>query len=114
MSTLTRITVAERFTRDWLDCCEGESVNSPKDPEGTQCVIVKEGARTLTLDLGPAALRDLVSRADYYRIETYDDDWVKTLQRSAVSILNRLEKQGLVEKVRGSHGGIDYRVKGQG
>jgi len=113
MTTSIRVSVGRLFVTDWLDLCEGESVRTEEDPWGTRCDIVKTSARTLTVDIGPAALRDLVSRADYYRVEEFDDPATKALQRSAVTLLKRLEKAGFVEKVRASHGGTDYRVKGQ-
>jgi len=110
MVDLIRITVPPPHTQDWLDLCAGESVNVEGEPD-TQAIVIKQGITTMVLDVGPEALADLISRADFYVAEEFEDSRERMLQASARATLRRLAKDGHARQVPGhgpwvsTHGG---------
>jgi hypothetical protein len=55
--------------------------------------IVRENARTITIDAEPRAIKDLQQRAEYYVMETYDEPYLRGLQASARAVLRHLSAQ---------------------
>jgi hypothetical protein len=88
------ITLPLRFVQDWLDIADGEFFNLPDRPE-TAVSVVKATQRTITIEAGVAAIRDLRQRAECYAEETYDDPYLRGLQASARAVLRHLKAAGL-------------------
>jgi len=108
MADLIRITVPPPHTQDWLALCDGESINVEGQPD-TQVIVVKQGWKEMVLDVGTEALADLISRADYYVTEEFEDSRERGIQASAKATLRRLEKDGHARRGRDAYGGIWWR-----
>lgn len=85
------LTLPTKHAADWLARYDGPEDGSPYDAEQTA-----HTARTITLDLGPHALADLVSDALYYSEEmdreaTGDRDY----RPPARALLRALERVGV-------------------